>query len=130
MKHIDDDALLGHALDTIDDDAARNLIVDHLADCPECRQKLDEIRDDINIIGNINPTSVRIGTPFVKAKSRIVVSLIRAAAFIAIGFVGGMTAARWTVNSPATVAPLYADLTPIPDSLSGTAAPDATQIAR
>jgi hypothetical protein len=130
MTHIDDDALLGHALDTIDDDAAKNQIVDHLAHCPECRRRLDEIWNDIDIIGSINPNSVHIGTPFVKAKPRIAVTLIRAAAFITIGFLGGLTSAKWISSSPATVTPLYADLTPIPDSLSGTAAPDATQISR
>jgi hypothetical protein len=128
MHHINEDSLLKYALDIIDDDEEHSEIESHLATCPKCRGRLDIIRSDLDIIGNIEPSRTRLDLPVKRQRPNILYPLLRAAALIIFGIVIGYGAANLQKGEKVSVSPSYAILAPAPDSLAGVAVSDATEI--
>jgi len=128
MHHIDVDELLKYALDIIDDSREREKIEGHLANCRECRDRLQSVHRDIGVIGGIRPR--RSGVPAVTPKpgANLFHSILRAAAFILIGIGIGYGGANLSGDGPISVTRSYAEFSPPPDSLAGYAATDATHI--
>ena len=127
--HIDEDKLLAWVLDTLDSEDEKREIAIHLERCVECRSRLEKLKSDIEIIGDIRPTR-GIANPAQKSsRPRLVYSFIRAAVLVLFGIGVGFGISAWLDDTPAPVSGFYADLSPAPDSVSRYAPSDATGVA-
>jgi anti-sigma factor RsiW len=127
MNHIDDDRLLEYALDLTDDEN-KSVITSHLSQCLDCTKRLAAMKADVGLLAGVSPRRPPVQMPGRGSHNRFAFRLMQAAAFIVLGFFGGLGAAGLMDRAPRIVSPLYADLSPLPDSLSNTAASDATQV--
>lgn len=128
MNHYNEDKLLEYLLETSDDLAQRTEIAEHLAACPECRKKLDDLRGEVEIIGSVRPLRSTLQIPRRQVRPSLFYRALRTAAILAIGVAAGLVGARWANPQPSVVSPAYIALSPPPDSISGYAVPDATAI--
>jgi hypothetical protein len=128
MSHIDEDKLLGYVLEVIERQSERDEIAEHLAGCAECRARLEEIRGDVELIGNVRPYGqvLRISNP--RAQRWGVYPVLRAAAMIVLGIFVGFGASSLVHHRPTEVVPPYAVLSPPADCSSGCAATDVTDV--
>jgi len=126
MKHISEDKLLEFALETCEV-SERPAIEEHLNKCAECREMLDRIRGDIELIGGIKPKTGFVSQP-IPVRRSILPGILRMAAVITIGFVLGYGSSSLTKSDPVCVSPSYERLSPPADSVAGYAIPDATDI--
>ena len=124
MKHISEDKLLEFALETCEK-SERSAIEDHLEVCAGCRESLERVRSDIELIGSIRPDTGFIAQPIPERKS-ILPGIMRIAAVIALGFVLGYGSSSLTKTEPVCVSTFYERLSPPADSVAGYAIPDAT----
>jgi anti-sigma factor RsiW len=107
MSHITEDNLLAFALDTLDnpDDASR--ISAHVRECPECEERLRQIRADLDIIAGIRPQALPALMPRLAVPVFSLRTLARAAALILLGFAAGFATSRFAQHEPAHVTPTY-----------------------
>lgn len=126
MSHFNDDELLEYALETGADQAGRAEIAEHVATCPECRERLEGLMRDIEIIGGIRPIPPVVRFPGVRTRSSLIYSGLRAAALVLFGIALGFGASRLIDRRPAAVSPAYTELSPPPDSVSSYVVADAT----
>jgi hypothetical protein len=129
MIHLNEDKLLEYLLETSADYAERDKISEHLAVCPECHKRLEEIREDIAIIGGIKPLRPVLRIPRPPVRSNFIYRTLRIAALIIFGVALGMVASKWVNRQPAIISPAYVTLSPPPDSVSSYVVADATGIS-
>lgn len=129
MIHFNDDKLLEYALETASDDSGRAEIEAHLAVCPGCRDRLDEIRKDIEIIGSIRPLQPVLSISPKRTHSDFIYRALRTAALIILGIAMGFGASKLVYRQPATVLPAYFTLSPPPDSVRSYVAADVTGLS-
>jgi anti-sigma factor RsiW len=128
MIHIDENRLLAYVLEVFDCDSEREEIAAHLAGCPECRARLDEVRGDVEIIGNVRPYGKVSWITNPKARGRTVYAILRAAAMIVMGAFAGFAASSLVHHQPTEVVPQYVVLSPPADCSSGCAVTDVTEV--
>ena len=128
MSHMDENRLLGYVLEVYDSDSERDEIAAHLAGCPDCRARLEEIRGDIEIIGSVRPYGLTSWPPNPKARGRTVSAVLRAAAMIVIGVFAGFGASSLVHHRPAAVVPQYVALSPPEDRSLCCAVTDVTEV--
>jgi anti-sigma factor RsiW len=126
MNHFNDDELLEYALETGADQSVRAEIARHVAACPECRARFEELREDMGIIGGIRPIPPVSRIPRMRMRSSLVYSILRAAALVILGIALGFGGSRMIDRQPAVVTPAYTALSPPPDSVSSYVVADAT----
>jgi len=129
MNHIDDDTILKYALEIIEDIKEKNSIEEHLVSCPECRQKLIEIRKDMDIIRGIQSLTSELKMPVPKKRGNILLSTMRVASLIILGIAIGFSSAKLSDNEQVSVRSSYNVISPLADSLIGFAPSDATEIS-
>lgn len=126
MSHFNDDELLEYALETGADQAGRAEIAKHVAACPRCHARLEELRKDIGIIGGVRPLPPVLRIPRMPSRSNLTYRLLKAAALVILGIALGFGGSRLIDRQPAVVTPAYTALSPPPDSVSSYAVADAT----
>jgi hypothetical protein len=104
--HVTEDDLLKFALETCDDAEAR-AIREHLASCDTCRESLESLRSDIATIAGVRPEVERISLPARPRHPSSWRAVVRMAAVLLIGFVGGLAVSHWACRCPVTVVPPY-----------------------
>jgi predicted anti-sigma-YlaC factor YlaD len=129
MNHLNEDKLLEYLLETSTDTSERAKITEHLSACPECRRLLEDIRDDIEIIGGVRPLRPVLRIPYRRVSRNLVYQALRIAALIIFGIAIGSGGSKWISRQPATVSPAYVKLSPPPDSVSSYVVADATMIS-
>jgi hypothetical protein len=126
MNHIDDDNLLEHVLEACTDANKSDEIERHLAECTECRDRLEQLREDIDVIGGISPQRPRLIIP--KRRAGTGYSNLRAAALLIFGIFIGFGAGNLMHHPQTYVSPSYVDLRPPELTASAPAESDATGI--
>lgn len=126
MKHLTDDQLLAHVLETISDNAEHVAIAHHLEACMECRTRLERCRSEVALISGVRPSSREVTMPHPARRPSAFSRAVRIAAVFIVGVAIGVLVRDWTTDNPARVSPAYVKLTPPSDSLAGWAASDAT----
>jgi hypothetical protein len=88
MNHLDDDTLLKSQLRLLDD---RNemQVREHLSQCKKCSLRFNQVGNQIKAIGSFEPQIEAEVHPLPQRKSTIVIPLLRAAAFLILGFLAG-----------------------------------------
>jgi anti-sigma factor RsiW len=104
MSHPNEDQLLKLVLELLDTDETRQ-IKEHLAECEPCRQRLEEIQSQTEMIGSIEPEIDREFYPLPATKRVRSVMLLKAAALILIGFLAGYGASQFSQPEPVNVVP-------------------------
>ncbi len=130
MIHPDDDKLLDYALEIHSDELSDIEITDHLAACPGCRTRLENLRRDIDIIGGIRPNRPMLTMTTPRRLSDLLYQAVRVAALILLGMAVGYSASNWIHNRSALVSPAYITLSPPPDSLGNCPVPDAMELSQ
>ncbi|UCF77865.1 MAG: zf-HC2 domain-containing protein [Candidatus Eiseniibacteriota bacterium] len=130
MSHKSEDELLAYALEVIDDEEQRAGIEEHLDACPECRGQLESLKKDIELIGGLRPCRQPFNIPTPRLRESIAYSVLRAAAFVAIGFLVGVGAStRTQQREPVFLSASYVTLSPPAEELAAHAVSDATDIS-
>lgn len=88
MNHLDDDTLLKSQLQLLDD---RNemQVREHLSQCEKCSLRFNQVGNQIKAIGSFEPQIETEVRPLPQRKSAIVIPLLRAVAFLILGFLAG-----------------------------------------
>jgi hypothetical protein len=126
MTHLSEDELLRHALDAHASATERSSALSHLEQCAECRARLSAIDDDVSVIAGVSPRRSVVRVTIPRPVRLTWSSLLQAAALVILGIAIGYSVSATRATPPAPVAPAYVSLNPIPDSLRGIAASDAT----
>jgi anti-sigma factor RsiW len=93
MTHIDEDTLLKSVLEILDE-PEETTVRDHLSSCAGCRQKLSELQRNIAALGAVDFPVIK-ETPRQMAKTTpLSLRVLRAAAVLAVGFLGGYVTAE------------------------------------
>jgi hypothetical protein len=127
MNHITDDGLLAFVLDAQENPTETAEQTAHLEECESCRNRLERLRRDVDVIGGLEPRGKLLRPPAARTRRVRALPLLRAAALLAIGFVLGFGLAVRRDRAPARVLPAYLKTEPPPDSLHEFAAADATR---
>jgi hypothetical protein len=130
MNHLDEDSLMEYILETSADPAEWEKIAEHLAACPDCRKRFEDLRKDIEIVGSIRPLRPAVIIPGRPVHFNPLYRAIRIAALIIFGIAVGLGGSRWFNRQPATVLPAYIALPPLPDSIIGCVVADATSMPK
>ena len=69
MNHIDEDALMKMALQLLEK-GEEDALLDHLSACDDCRERLERIRRDIELIGSLEPGIEIASVPLPKNRSQ------------------------------------------------------------
>ena len=104
MSHPNEDQLLKLVLELLDADETRQ-IEEHLAECEPCRQRLEELQGQTEMIGSIEPEIDRAYYPLPVIKRVRSVTLLKATALILIGFLAGYGASQFSQSEPVNVVP-------------------------
>jgi hypothetical protein len=128
MTHPSDDKLLEFALDITASETERTEIEAHIAACSTCRARLDELRQDIDVIGGIRPRVSGLTLPIRRSGHRVVHSILRAAALVIFGIAVGFGASLSVRQEPVCVSQAYVALSAPADSINSCAVSDATEI--
>ncbi|KPJ61047.1 MAG: hypothetical protein AMJ46_03510 [Latescibacteria bacterium DG_63] len=128
MTHNTEDELLGYALELIASDEERARITAHLEACSQCRERLENLRKDIQIIGGVKPRRQVLAIPYPRTRQFVAQAIFRAAAFVVLGFLAGLGASSWAPREPVFVSPTYVELSSPSDGLAAHTASDATEI--
>jgi anti-sigma factor RsiW len=118
MTHPDDDTLLKHVLKLLDSDEERGL-EEHLSQCDGCQAKLEEIRRHTELIGSIEPEIEDIHYPMPRIRRLPLVTVLKAAALVMIGFAAGYGASSLSGREPVTVVPQRVEVASPSTSLTG-----------
>lgn len=129
MNHIDENKLLEYALELSPTESGRADIAEHLAECQDCAAKLERIRQDIGIIGSIQPREPDVRMPRHRSRRTFVYATLRAAALITIGIITGLGMSSWIHVEHICVSPAYVTLSPPEASAGGYSASDATGLS-
>jgi len=87
MKHIDDDTLYKYTLELFDKTDSKR-VCEHLRKCEICKNKLQKIEDEIELISSYNP-NVELKMPSLPAKNSIGLVWLKRAAVLIVGiFIG------------------------------------------
>ena len=129
MTHISEDKLMMYALEIIDDDKDLADIEGHLADCPDCRNRLEKIRHDIDIIGDVKPYRQVIQMPVPAVRRINIYSILKMVALFIFGIFVGYGASHISEKKPGPVSPAYIELSPPDNSMQGYAVCDSTGIS-
>jgi hypothetical protein len=106
MKHLDEDILMKLALDLLDE-GEKEILAEHLVGCESCRDRLDSLRVETDMIGSLEPD---IPTPFIGMPAQISetwLSLIKIAALLLVGFAAGYGFSQISAPEDLTVVPYY-----------------------
>lgn len=125
MIHPTEDDLLAYVLETLPDRAEQARIDEHLQDCSDCRARLRQIRDDIDIIAGVRPRTINPHAPAVSVPTSRLTKIVRVAAIIVLSFAAGFATSRFWQREPAHVSPATTDWV-TPASATDAAACDAT----
>jgi hypothetical protein len=128
MTHRTEDELLAYALEVVDSDEERDAIAAHVAECPECRQRLEHLRQDIEVIGGVRPRRQVLRTPYPRQRLAVAHGIIRAAALVVLGFLVGLGASSWAGREPVFLSRAYVELSPPDESLTAYTVSDATDV--
>lgn len=128
MDHISEDNLLAYALEVLDNEADRAEIEAHLKTCSNCRASLAGIHADINSISGIKGQFDGAEIYFPRKKKSFGYALLKAAALIMLGFLGGLVVSGNLHHEPVSISASYLKLSPPADSALGFTACDATEI--
>ncbi len=104
MSHPNEDQLLKLVLALLNADETRQ-IEEHLTECEPCRQRLEELQVQTEMIGSIEPEIDREFYPLPVIKRFRSVTLFKAAALILIGFLAGYGASQFSQSEPVNVVP-------------------------
>jgi len=128
MKHIEEDRLLEYALETRPDDEDRKTIEAHLAECQQCRDALEKIRDELTIIGSIRPDVTPFPVQSSNKRKSIVPALLKAAALVIFGAVTGFGLAAQISTEQVSILPRYEIQSSSNSSLQERASREATRV--
>ena len=104
ISHPNEDQLLKLVLELLDADEIRQ-IKEHLSECEPCRQRLEELRHQTEMIGSIEPEIDREYYPLPVIKRFRTVTLFKAAALIIFGFLVGYGDSQFSQTEPVNVVP-------------------------
>ena len=104
MSHPNEDQLLKLVLELLDADETRQ-IEEHLTKCEPCRQRMEELQHQTEMIGSIEPEIEREFYPLPVIKRVRSMTLFKAAALIIIGFLAGYGASQLSQPEPVNVVP-------------------------
>ncbi|RPH93677.1 hypothetical protein EHM69_09620 [candidate division KSB1 bacterium] len=127
MIHYEDDRLLASVLGLLSEDESTE-IIEHALVCESCRARLNNIKSEVAVLGGIAPQA---DLPvFPKRRTRVFAysAILKIAALLMVGFLGGLATSRIMSPLPINVVPAYANPTPPPDSLAFFAVSDATAL--
>jgi hypothetical protein len=88
MNHLDDDTLLKSVLELLDE-RDKMMVREHLSQCRKCSLRFNQVGNQIKAIGSFEPQIETEVHPLPPRKSTIVIPLLRAAAFLILGFFAG-----------------------------------------
>jgi len=106
MSHPNDDTLLQSVLEILDIAEEENLR-EHLLLCPECRKRLQKMKQDTEPLAGIRAASASPALPQRKGRSQIMYTVLKAAALVLIGFLAGFSASNLTCPQSVNVIPAY-----------------------
>jgi len=125
MKHIDEDKLQQYILEILDPDEKSSIEL-HIAECTECMQNLNKIRQQTEIIGSFEP---EIELPIIEMPMQKIINFkhyFKIAAVFAVGFALGailfgqskteyLTVVRHNIktNQPKTIFPHFSPFEPV-----------------
>jgi hypothetical protein len=125
MIHPSDDKLLELALELFDDAETRSL-QEHVSLCAECRARFERIRSNTDLLGSISPVSNAPPMPLWRARRPVLYPLLKAAALLVVGFLGGLAAADLVRKPEVNVVPSYLIVSSPPDSITRCPVSEAT----
>jgi hypothetical protein len=128
MTHKTEDQLLAYALEVTASDEERDDITAHLEACSECRERLESLEKDIELIGAVRPRRQALSMPQSSPRQTVGLAILRAAALIVVGFLVGLGTSSWADREPVFLSPTYLVLSPPTDSLPSHTVSDATDI--
>ena len=101
MNHINDDLILKYALETLDEKEV-NFIENHFTDCDECRESLNEIQNEIDLICSFNPEMGETTFSIPKEKAKLN-NWVKWVALLLIGFIAGYSTSSIIPKSRTTI---------------------------
>ena len=104
MNHIDEDLLMKYALQLLEKQEAAAL-TEHLSECSDCRVRLDGVRQEIELIGSLEPKIEFPPIPLPKARGIRIPVWLRAAALLFAGFMIGYGASLFSEDQVVIVVP-------------------------
>lgn len=87
MKHIEEDTILKYLLEVLDDEELKR-VRDHLTECEICNAKLNELKNQNELIASYNPEVNNSYIPFLKKKDNYSIWFKRVAVLL-VGFILG-----------------------------------------
>ncbi|MFH1845463.1 MAG: zf-HC2 domain-containing protein [bacterium] len=93
MKHPTEDTLLASILETLEPAAAAAL-QEHLAGCESCRRQCDQLRQETELIGSLEPEIARTFYPLPPKRQTARFTWVKVAALVTVGFLAGYGAAH------------------------------------
>lgn len=145
MTHVSEDQLLEYALEVTVTDEERASIATHIQSCPECKARLETIRADMEVLGSVrpgfrpslglpSPRKERAGQARLWARHPLLqrgtaYAVLRATAFIVVGFVAGLGASSIAPREPLIVSSAYIEVSPPGETAASCAVSDATGVS-
>lgn len=128
MNHYDDDKLLESVLGLLSDDESKKIIA-HAHACESCSARLDKMKSEVAVLGGITPKAEAPAFPKKRARIFDYPAILKVAALLMVGFLGGFAASHFMVPQQINVVPAYLESAPPADSLAFSAVSDATALA-
>jgi len=88
MSHPEDDKLLQSVLHLLSEQEEM-VLKDHLSKCPVCRTRLDQLREQTDLIGSIELETDQPVYPLPSVRRKTLKTIIKIAALILMGFIAG-----------------------------------------
>ena len=104
MNHINEDVLMKIALQLLEE-GEETVLQEHLSACTDCRERLERIRQDINLIGSLEPRIEKSFIPLPEARGLRIPAWLRVAALLFAGFVIGYGASLLSEDQVVFVVP-------------------------
>jgi anti-sigma factor RsiW len=92
MTHLDDDALLGFVLETLDA-PEESRVREHVIGCPECCERMGKVQADVDRLSGVSLQVREAPVPPLPVGRRFLPVLTRVAAILAVGFLAGYVTA-------------------------------------
>ena len=115
MNHYDDDILLKFVLEILDEQETTE-VKDHISQCEQCQQRLEDIRKQTELIGNLDLDIKAPEIPLPTTKRIPMIRFLRAAAMILIGFSVGFGMAKMSSKEQVNIIPQRFQVTAAPDT--------------
>jgi len=93
MKHPTEDILLASVLETLEPDEEATL-QEHIAQCETCRLQMNQLEQETDLIGSLEPEMTRTFYPLPARRSTARFTWVKVAALVTVGFLAGYGAAH------------------------------------